>query len=103
MVPFNLQRMDDIMPPGLTGLSRTISQTYREHVSVTPSGLLYTPHFEFIQKVLGPDRIMFSVDFPFLTMTGARDWLENLQVPDDIRAAIANGTAEKLLRLGRQA
>ena len=62
MVPFFLQRMDDTLPTELTGLSRTVSQTYREHVSVTPSGLLYQPHFEFIQKVLGAERVMFAVD-----------------------------------------
>ena len=101
MVPFFLQRMDDVMPSELTGLSRSISQTYREHVSVTPSGLLYTPHFEFIQKVLGNDRIMFAVDYPYLTMTGAREWLENLDVSDDTRTAIANGNAESLLRLNQ--
>ena len=99
MVPFFLQRMDDVMPPGLTGLSRSISQTYREHVSVTPSGLLYEPHFEFVAKVLGFDRIMFAVDYPFLTLTGARDWLVNLDIPEQARAAIANGNAEKLLRI----
>lgn len=99
MVPFFLQRMDDTMPPEVTGLSRTISQTYREHVSVTPSGLLYDPHFEFILKVLGPDRVMFAVDYPYLTMTGARRWLETLDMPDAIRVAIANGNAERLLRL----
>lgn len=103
MVPFFLQRMDDILPPGLTGLSRSISQTYRDHVSVTPSGLLYTPHFEFIAKVLGSDRIMFAVDYPYLTLTGARDWLETLEVPQATRVAIANGNAERLLRLKQPA
>lgn len=101
MVPFSLQRMDDIMPPELTGLSRSISQTYRDHVSVTPSGLLYTPHFEFIAKVLGSERIMFAVDYPHLTLTGGRDWLENLEVPEETRVAIASGNAEGLLRLNK--
>lgn len=99
MVPFNLQRMDDILPPGVTGLSRSITQTYREHISVTPSGLLYTPHYKFIEQVLGSDRIMFSVDYPYLTMNGAREWLERLDVPDSTRAAIGHANAEKLLRI----
>ena len=99
MVPFFLDRMDDALPPGATGLSRTVSQTYRDQVYVTPSGMLYLPHFRFIHELLGAGRIMFSVDYPYLAMTGARSWLENLAISDDDRAMIAHGTAERLLRL----
>ncbi len=98
MVPFFLQRMDDAMPPGATGLSRTISQTYRDQVFVTPSGMLNLPHFRFVHEVLGAERILFAIDYPYLTMTGARAWLESLPVSEDERAAIAHGNAERLLR-----
>ena len=100
MVPFFLQRMDDTMPPGATGLSRTISQTYRDQVYVTPSGMLNLPHFEFCRTVLGAERIMFSVDYPYLTLRGARRWLEDLPIGEDQRAAIAHGNAERVLALG---
>ncbi len=99
MVPFYLQRMDDTMPPDLTGLSRTITQTYRSQVYVTPSGMLNLPHFEFIHKVLGADRIIYAVDYPYLTNTGTRDFLEQLPVSQDDREKIAHRNAEKLLHL----
>lgn len=99
MVPFFLQRMDDTMPPEVTGLSRTIGDTYREHVWVGPSGMLQTPHFEFVRTVLGIDRILFSVDFPYLTMDGARHWLETLPIPQAEKEKIAFRNAEALLRL----
>ena len=97
MVPFFLQRLDDTMPPGVTGLERTISQTYRDQVYVTPSGMLNLPHFRFCHEVLGAERIMFSVDYPFLTMTGARRWLEALPISEQERAVIAYQNAETLL------
>ena len=100
MVPFFLQRMDDTMPPAVTGLSRTISDTYREQVWVGPSGMLNTPHFLFVRSVLGIDRIVFSIDYPYLTMSGARDWLENLPIPQAEIEAVAFRNAQKLLRLG---
>jgi uncharacterized protein len=99
MVPFFLQRLDESLPPAATRLSRTISQTYRDQVFVTPSGMFSLPHFLFVREVLGADRIMFSVDYPYVTMTGARRWLENLPIDDTERIAIAHGTAERLLRL----
>lgn len=99
MVPFYLQRMDDAMPQDATGLSRTITETYKTHVYVTPSGMLNLPHFEFIHKVLGADRILYSVDYPYLTLTGAREFLENLPVSEQDKEKIAHKNAEALLRL----
>lgn len=98
-VPFFLQRMDDTMPPAVTGLRRTIGDTYRDQVWVGPSGMLNTPHFMFVREVLGIERIVFSVDFPYLTMTGARDWLESLPIPEEEKELIAFRNAEELLRL----
>ncbi len=99
MVPFYLQRMDDAMPPEVTGLSRTITQTYRAQVYVTPSGMLNLPHFEFIHKVIGADRILYAVDYPYLTNTGAREFLEQLPISEDDKEKIAHRNAEELLRL----
>ncbi len=99
MVPFYLQRMEDTMPPEATGLSRTIAQTYREQVWVHPSGMLDMPHFLFIREVIGVERIVFSIDYPYLTMSGARKWLENLPIPEAEKEAIAFRNAESLLRL----
>ena len=97
MVPFYLQRMDDMMPPDVSGLSRTISDTYRAHVFVTPSGMMNRPHFDFINAVLGVERIIYSVDYPFLSQTGARAFLENLSIDQAAKEKIAHGNAEALM------
>ena len=99
MVPFYLQRLDDTLPQQVTGLSRTITETYKQHVYVTPSGMLNLPHFEFIHKVLGADRILYSVDYPYLTLTGARHFLETLPVSQGDKEKIAHGNAEHLFHL----
>ena len=99
MVPFYLQRLDDIMSRDVTELSRTIMDTYTSQVYVTPSGMLNMPHFEFIHKVLGADRILYSVDYPYLTNTGARDFLERLPISQTDKEKIAHGNAESLLGL----
>ena len=99
MVPFYLQRMDDSLPQEATGLSRTITDTYKQHVYVTPSGMLNLLHFEFIYKVLGPDRLLYAVDYPYLTLTGARPFLENLSIPQADKEKFAHGNAEALFHL----
>ncbi len=99
MVPFYLQRLDDAMAPDITGLSRTITDTYTSQVYVTPSGMLNLPHFKFIHEVLGADRILYAVDYPYLTNTGAREFLEQLPVSQEDKEKIAHRNAEALLRL----
>ena len=99
MVPFYLQRMDDTMPREVTGLSRTITETFKAHVHVTPSGMLNLPHFKFIHEVIGADRILYSVDYPYLTNTGARRFLEALPISEEDKSKIGHRNAERLLRM----
>ena len=96
MVPFYLQRLDDTIPLAASRLSRTITETYKQHVYVTPSGMLNVPHFEFTSKVLGVDRILYSIDYPYVTLTGAREFLESLPISEEDKEKIAHGNAEKL-------
>ena len=99
MVPFYLQRLDDALPMDETGLSRSVTQTYREQVYVTPSGMLNLPHFRFIHEVLGADRIIYSVDYPYATLDGARAFLDALPVSAADREKIACGNATRLFGL----
>lgn len=99
MVPFFLQRLDDTLPPKATGLGRTITEIYRGHVWVTPSGIGGLPHFEFVHKVIGADRIIWSVDYPYLTLEGTREFIEKLPVTEQDREKMAHLNAEKLFGL----
>ncbi len=97
MVPYFLRRLDEAIPPGASGLRRTITQTYRDQVWVTPSGMFYTEHLLFVRKVLGIERIIFSVDYPYLKMDEARPWLEGLPIPEKELRLIAHGNFEAML------
>lgn len=99
MVPFYLQRLDDALSPKTTGLPDTITDIYRRHVWVTPSGIWGLPHFEFVHKVVGADRIIWSVDYPYLALDGTRAFLEELSVSHDDREKMTHLNAEKLFGL----
>ena len=99
MVPFFLQRLEDSIPQAASQLSRPLTQIYREHVYVTPSGMLTLPHFQFVLDVMGADRILFSVDYPYQSLDGARTFIENLPISQDDKEKIAHRNAEKLLGL----
>jgi uncharacterized protein len=99
MVPFYLQRLDDAIPANVTGLSETITETYRNNVWVTPSGMFYRPHFDFIREVIGIDRLIWAVDYPYLTLDGTRKFLEGLPLTDEETRKIAHQNAERLFHL----
>lgn len=99
MVPFFLQRLEDSIPQEASGLRRPIVQTYREHVHVSPSGMLTMPHFQFIHALMGAERILYSIDYPYQSLDGARAFIERLPVSEAEKALIAHGNAERLLGL----
>jgi predicted TIM-barrel fold metal-dependent hydrolase len=96
VVPFYLQRLDDMLPPKVTGLSQTITEPYLNHVRVTPSGMFNLPQFQFIHAVIGADRIIWSVDYPYLTLDGTREFIRKLPVSERDREKITHQNAEKL-------
>ncbi|WP_206441314.1 amidohydrolase family protein [Streptomyces boncukensis] len=99
MAPFYLDRLDDTLPPKATGLSGTITEIYRNHVWGTPSGMGGLPHFGFVHKAVGAERIIWSADYPYLALDGTREFIEKLPVSDEDREKMTHLNAEALLRL----
>ena len=52
-----------------------------------------------MRQVVGIDRIMFSVDYPFSPNTVGRKFLDNLAVSPEDMEKITHRNAEKLLKL----
>jgi predicted TIM-barrel fold metal-dependent hydrolase len=99
MVPFFLERLDYSMPPSMTGLPRTISDYFRKHVYVTPSGMFNYSQLRFIMDEVGVDRILYSADYPYLPEKDAADFLLNAPISEEEKEKIAYRNAEKLLNL----
>lgn len=99
MVPFFLSRLDETLPTNVTGLSRTISETFIQQVHVTPSGMFNLPHLQFILQTIGADRVIYAVDYPYLTNVGAREFLENAPISNADKDKIAHRNAERLFNL----
>ena len=96
MVPFFLSRLDQSMPQTVTKLSRTVSETFRQNVYVTPSGIFDYPQLKFCAEVLGADRIIHSVDCPFISNEGALPFIENAPLSEEDKDKIAYLNAKKL-------
>lgn len=99
MVPFFLDRLDAMLPQSITHLNRSITETFIRHVYVTPSGMYSWPQFQFILQVVGADRILYSVDYPYIENKGAREFLENAAISQYDKEKIGYRNAEKLLKI----
>ncbi|GJF34502.1 hypothetical protein KNE206_72020 [Kitasatospora sp. NE20-6] len=99
MIPWFLDRLDEALPRRATGLDRTIGDYVRQNVHYTPSGMFTAPHLRFCADVLGTDRMIYSVDYPFVGHAGARGFLEDCDLPADAKLDIAHRNAERLLGL----
>ena len=98
-IPFMLPRLNRILPKEVTNLDRPIGAYLRENVHYTFGGFNFAATFLNLLLEVGVERIMFSIDHPYGSMTEARAFLQHLPVSEADRELIAHGNAEKLLGL----
>jgi uncharacterized protein len=97
VVLFYLDRIDNLAGPAK--LNRPVSDYFRANVSITASGMWSQRYLRWAIEVLGAERIMFSSDYPyrFTEAGGARRFLEEAELDDATRAAIAHGNWERMV------
>src|SRR5688572_11218787 len=97
-LPFLLWRIDHALSrPGNRPVS--FREQFSRHFYITTSGNFSTPALLCSMLELGADRIMFSVDWPFVANPPGTQWLQALQISEEDRAKIAGGNARRLLKL----
>ena len=97
MLPFLLARIDAML--SLDDLALTPSEYFGRNVWVTTSGLFSIPPVMCTVQVLGVDRVLFSVDYPFGSNAAGRALLDTLPLSPQDKAKIAGGNAERVLGL----
>jgi uncharacterized protein len=99
MLPFMLARIDQMLPPGVTGLPHPPSAYVHRSIWVTTSGMFSLPPVLCSIQVMGVDRVLFSVDYPFAPNAAGRELLDALPLSPADKAKVAGGNAECLLGL----
>jgi predicted TIM-barrel fold metal-dependent hydrolase len=98
-LPFMLERIKATLAQRLTKLDRPVEAYLRENVHYTFAGFNYTATFLDLLLEAGIDRIMFSCDYPYGSMSKGRAFLDGLPVSDADREKIAFGNARRLMKL----
>jgi 2,3-dihydroxybenzoate decarboxylase len=97
-LPFSLWRIDmALQRPG--NAPTPFRDTFRNHFWITTSGNFSTPALLCCVMEMGADRILFSVDYPFVPNPPGVKWMDSVPLGPEDRAKILHGNAERLLRL----
>ncbi len=94
-----MARFDHTFGPECRHLKRKPSETILDHVHITTSGFFSIAPFMAAMLSFGPDRIMFSIDYPFSANQPGTKFLAELPVSPADHRKIAYGNADKLLKL----
>jgi len=100
-LPFVLDRIEDhtALATRRKGFKKTFAETMHENVWVTTSGNFSPPALRCTVDVLGIDRVMFSVDWPYESNKIGMEFFNKLDLPPADLEKLAHGTAERLLKL----
>ena len=80
-------------------LRRTLTDYLRENVYLTTSGHFCTPSLRAALEVVGTERVMFSVDYPYESTEQAATWFDGLDLDPATHSAVAADNAVRLLGL----
>ena len=97
-LPFLLWRIDQALSRTETPLE-SFRETFREHFYITTSGNFSDPALLCSAMEMGTDRILFSVDYPFVANRDGTGWMERIPFSTEDRRKILHGNAERLLGL----
>ena len=97
-LPFSAWRIDMALArPG--NRASAFRDTFRSHFWITTSGNFSTPALLCCVMEMGADRILFSVDYPFVPNAPGVKWMNDVPLGPEDRAKILSGNARRLLKL----
>jgi predicted TIM-barrel fold metal-dependent hydrolase len=97
-LPFLLWRIDHALSrPGNRSVS--FREQFSQHFYITTSGNFSTPALLCSMMELGVDRILFSVDWPFVPNIPGTKWMNDLQLSAEDKTKILSGNAKRLLKM----
>ena len=85
--------------PGVKKIERKPSEYFRENVYVTTSGMAWEPVILFAQSVLGVDRVMYAMDYPYQFVPEEVQVTDNLPIADADKKKLYQANAERVFKL----
>jgi len=106
-LPFWMYRLDYMHAAGVRAgryecmkpLQKKVSDYLRENIYITNSGVAWEPAIKFSQQVLGSDRVMYAMDYPYQYTPQEVVDLDGMDMPSEHKQAFYQCVAEKVFKL----
>jgi len=80
-------------------LRHRISHYFRNNIWITTSGVAWEPAVKFCQQVLGPDRVLYAMDYPYQVNADEVAAYDNMDMPAAHKRMLMQTNAETVFRL----
>ena len=97
-LPFSIVRCDSILTPR-ANLKRRLIDYFHDHFWITTAANWSYPALTCTLMEMGPERVLFSVDWPFASNTEGRAFIDNAPLDEAVRTGILGANAVELLKL----
>jgi 2,3-dihydroxybenzoate decarboxylase/5-carboxyvanillate decarboxylase len=102
-IPFNLWRCDFIYGlhkgwgdiPG----NEKPSEVFKRNFWITTSGVEHTPALKYCIDVLGADRVMWAIDYPYQPSKPATTWMNEADISDANKHKLFHENAERVFHI----
>ena len=96
VVLFYLERLKSLAR--VVSLPRPVAEYFQQNLYVTSSGMWSQEYLQRALKIVGPERILFSTDYPYQYKPGkpGRSFLEEAALSADQKELFAHGNWERL-------
>jgi predicted TIM-barrel fold metal-dependent hydrolase len=103
-IPWSLYRLDWMHRNARVALARpklkmAPSEYFRRNFYITTSGVNWTPTLKFGIEVLGADRILFAIDYPYQETMEAVRWMNDAPISHEDKEKIFAKNAERIFRI----
>lgn len=95
-IPLQLTRIDESFKRPANAPT-SFADTFRRNFFITTSGFFSNSALRCCIDEMGEDRILFAVDWPFVSNKPGVDWLNSYPAEDRTKRKIFSGNAERLL------
>ena len=106
-LPFWMYRLDYMHRAGVVAkryarmqpTQGKVSDYLRRNIYVTTSGFAWEPAIKFCQDVLGPDRVLYAMDYPYQHDVAEVIATDNLAISDEVKKMLFQTNAERVFKL----
>jgi predicted TIM-barrel fold metal-dependent hydrolase len=80
-------------------LKHPVSYYFRNNIWITTSGVAWEPAIKFCMEVLGPDRVLYAMDYPYQQSSDEVAAYDRMQLSPEHKAMLMEDNARAVFRL----